>query len=214
MRSSIMLYLFITLVLISCDKKNVQKKENAPPPHSASVINEKSVWDDDDLGNKCSKYERLDICLLKEVEKSGSIEALKAVQYLDKTREIGYVYSFRKEGPIGIAEIEYPFRANTNTIALLIPPAGKPIYTEDIYDDIITSKVWLDFTKQHPSDSVQGAPRLMKIEKNNDDIEFIFSFRIGKCHACEETARVYFSYKFTHEGVFIKNNILYVKISS
>ncbi|ADR52773.1 hypothetical protein CKC_05135 [Candidatus Liberibacter solanacearum CLso-ZC1] len=213
MRSSIMLYLFITLVLISCDKKNVQKKENAPPPHSASVINEKSVWHDD-LANKCASYETRDICLIKEIEKSGSIEALKAVQYLNKTREMGYVYSFRKEGPIGIAEIEYPFRANTNTTTLLIPPAGKPIYTEDIYDDLLTSKVWLDFKKQHPYSNIQDSAVLMKTEKNNDDIEFIFSFRVGTCHGCEETARVYISYKFTHEGVFIKNNILYVKISS
>lgn len=118
----------ITLVLISCDKKNVQKKANAPPPHSASVINEKSVWHDD-LADKCSSYETRDICLIKEIEKSGSIEPLESVQYLDKTREMGYVYSFRKEGPIGISEIEYPFRANTNTTTLLIPPTGKPIYT-------------------------------------------------------------------------------------
>ncbi len=176
-----------------------------------AFITEKSVWQ----GNldKCRNSESVDLCFIDEIKNTGTEEALKAAQYLTEKEEMSYVSAYTKEGPVGIANIEYPFRANTTAEILLIPSEGPPIDIDDITDDLLkTFPAWQDFEKQHPDAAPWPPGTLNKKEQTTSDgLDFIVSYPIQTCHACDRLASLYISYKFAPDGKFIGRNLLDIK---
>lgn len=211
MKYYFVLFPLVSFFLSGCDFDNDKKENTITQSNPASFINEKAVWEGD--LDKCFGDNTEDNCLINEIKKNGSIEAIKTVQYLKNNGEIGYVSKFSKEGPVGIAEVEYPFRANTNTESLLIPSKGQPIDIDRILSgDIDTEKTWMDFVKLHPDSTPWAPASLVKNVRTDDDgIKLIYSYPIKTCHACDTIASLYISYNFTTDGEYSDSNILEIK---
>ncbi|WP_338492941.1 hypothetical protein VRB95_06765 [Erwinia aphidicola] len=209
MKHSPILFPLILLLLAGCDTDTNKLKETSIKDHPSAFINDKAVWN----GNldKCFNDNIDSNCLINEIKKNGTSEALKSVQYLAENDETGYVAKFTKEGPIGIAVIEYPFRANTNSGILLIPSIGEPIDIEDFQDRIKTDSTWLVFEKQHPDSAPWSPATLEKKEQRDNGINLIFSYSIKNCHACDDIGSLYVSYNFTNDGKYLNYNVVNAK---
>lgn len=198
-----------SLVLAGCDNGNNQTQETVKQPAQPTFITDKSVWQ----GNldKCRDSESVDNCFMNEVKNTGTAEALKAAQYLAEKGETGYISAYRKEGPVGIADIEYPFRANTNSGTLLVPSEGQPIDIDDITNALKTFPAWQDFQKQHPDAAPWPPGTLSKKQQTNDGLDFVFSYPVQTCHACEKLGSLSISYKFTPDGKFMESKAIEIK---
>lgn len=207
-----MKYYFVLLPLISlffggCNVDTSKTKIFSAENYPSSFINEKAVW----KGNidHCFGANSGDDCLISEITKNGSPEALKAAQYLASNGEIGYVVKFSKEGPVGIAEVEYPFRANTLTDSLLIPSKGQPIDIDSILLKYLdTEKTWLRFVKLHPGSSPWAPASLIEHTRTADGIKLVFSYPVKTCHACDDIATLDISYNFTNSGEYSRYNLV------
>lgn len=198
-----------SIIIAGCDADDVKKSDYSVEDSPSAFINEKAVWTGD--LDTCFEGNSQDKCLIDEIKKSGSPQALKSAQYLAKNGESGYVSKFIKEGSVGIADIVYPFRANTNSGSLLIPAVGKPIDIDGNYSEINTNPGWLAFAKQHPDSGFWPPATLRKKELTGNEINLTFSYPIKKCHACDESGSLYVSYHFTNEGKYINYEIVEIK---
>ncbi|MEZ3498450.1 hypothetical protein HP564_02675 [Pantoea sp. KPR_PJ] len=205
MKHSPVLFLPVLLILAGCHAGLHKQKENAVKEPASAFINDKAVW----KGNldNCFAATSDNSCLTDEVKKSGSPEALKSVQYIAKQGETGYVAKFTKEGPIGVAVIEYPFRANNNSGTLLIPSTGNPVDVEDFQDKIKANPAWLAFEKQHPDSTAWSPATLEKMSQTDNGISLTFSYPVKSCHACDDTGAIYISYDFTRNGNYLGHKV-------
>ena len=73
-------------------------------------------------------------CLLEQMRKGGaSASAVAFTQRLIAAESPGFVSAWKQAGPVGIATIAYPFRANTNQGTMLVPASGDPIDVDGLF---------------------------------------------------------------------------------
>ncbi|MBA5724231.1 hypothetical protein [Candidatus Liberibacter sp.] len=213
MRSRLASVISMTLlVLFGCDAKKDKNQENIVQDQVAQsfVISEKSIWKSDSFAKNCfSSGDHESNCLINEIKKTGTADALRAAEYLSARGELGYVESYEKEGSVGIAGIVYPYRANTNQVTLLIPSVGYPVIdVYDISDDVNFDPIWLSFAKENPDVSPQPRPILSERKNTDDGVELIFSYPISNCRACSAIAFLHISYRFSANGKFLDSRVV------
>lgn len=196
-------------IISGCDGYKVENTAPDINDNISSYFTENSVW----KGNvdKCFTNDDFNDCLINEIKKSGRAEAEKTAQYLYENGEAGYVSSFSKMGAVGIARVEYPFRANTNEVTFLIPASGKLVDIDNLYEDLKLDAIWRTYKKNHPGSSFWSPALIREIKHTKDGCSLIFSYPIKTCHACEEIASLYVSYMFTSEGDFFGSKVLAIK---
>ncbi|MEG8099407.1 hypothetical protein [Candidatus Liberibacter brunswickensis] len=187
------------------------------PQNYILPFSEKSVWKwkDDVTFSKCNENEQaISICLIELIKKTGgSKDALQAAEFLAKEKEDNpaYISSYRKEGLVGLVEVEYPYRANSTTGTLLIPAVGDHIIyvDDDINIDNIykSSSITKEFALKNPNIDPYIPGMFIKSNHNDKFIELIFSYPLRNCHSCQDIAFIYITYQFTLEGAYIGKKI-------
>lgn len=185
-------------------------QNGAPQPIKPSAqISNKSVWEGN--AETCLTQQASSDCLINKIKESGTPEAVKSAELLKQQGRDGYVSSFKKVESVGIATITYPFRANTNTEDLLIPTTGQFIDTSDIMPLLNTNKNWLNVEKKNPQAMVWFPGEFYKNRSLGKTTELIYRYPIKACHACSTLGSVDIGYVFTHNGEYIKSEVIEIK---
>jgi hypothetical protein len=117
---------------------------------------------------------------------------------------LGYISGWRQAGPVGIATVTYPFRANTNEGTALIPGSGgEPIFV-DAYQLTAADKKRTDYRaaiRAHP-DAWPVAPGDVSAPKTapGRPLTIRVRTRMATCHACAATGAITVAYRFDRTG--------------
>ncbi len=109
----------------------------------ASPFSEAAIWDGE--VDACRGQAPVaDDCLARAMQAAkASPQAIAAAHQLGAQGNPGYVSGWREQDGVGVATIEYPFRANTNEGTLLVDSAG---HTVDVDADVLPEMSRADAT--------------------------------------------------------------------
>jgi len=188
------------------------------PRGSQQMIGPDAVWKDSEqfaakIAGECGPLgmPKSQECLIGTLQRE---HAGAAADFARRINGDGYMRAFRKVGPVDIAYVSYPFRANENNGILLVN--GDPAIID------------VDGFKALPKRDLQSDPAYKSLiakfpeatlfmgERFNTDVpavetlsgggtSFIVPFRLNIiCRACERLAIVRFGFDFDAQGKLLK----------
>ncbi|HEY0269422.1 MAG TPA: hypothetical protein VGC10_00360 [Sphingomonas sp.] len=188
----------------------------APSPGSqAATPGADAVWTGRDL-DACragKSAAAIDACLVATMRRTGaSAAAIAFTKRLIAKNDSGYISAWREAGPIGIATVTYPFRANTNQGTMLIPATGDPI-DADGYDLTAADKARADYRAaqaQHP-DAFPVPPGDVAVTSGaGGGTRILVTTATADCHACAPNGSIVVAYDFDAAGRFLRAGLVMV----
>jgi hypothetical protein len=159
-------------------------------------------------------------CFANGMGKAGASPS--AVAFM-RRGEGAYVRDFRRAGPVDIAYVTYPFRANENEGVLLVngTPASVDIDNQRLLAkaELAKDPVYAGLAKQYPQISVWPGDRYGTEEPLVKDVpgngrRFVVSYRLRNlCHACAVVGSAQFGFDFDRAGKFLGTKLLQVTAS-
>lgn len=206
------------LLLAACQDRTPPSPPSAPPPAAGATAggaqpgaaipwSSHSVWNGD--LNACRKGDAAATrdCLLQAMRTAGaSAAAISAAEQVSSGGELGHVSAWHPHEGIGVATVEYPFRANTNQSTRLVDAAGKRI---DVDADPTTGELAAvpavrallashpGATLFAPAQSVGSAPL------DGGGVRLIYQTPLRDCHACADVAMLKVGYDFDAQRRFV-----------
>ncbi|HUJ94254.1 MAG TPA: hypothetical protein VLW84_03240 [Terriglobales bacterium] len=213
--------LFLCLVLGLGISAHSQSFADAPA-HSGKV-NASAVWQMPaqfitSAHGACDKSapSNLAECFMGQLSKAGaSAQAVKFTRELYKQSkgDVGIMTGFQPVGPVDIAWITYPLRANTNNGLLFVNGQPEIINVEDLKlldtKSMRASGQFQDLLVQFPKADVWPGDRDGKTWPNsqagpNGGTQFIVAYPLlNGCHACARAGVALFTWNFTAQGKFL-----------
>jgi hypothetical protein len=151
-------------------------------------------------------------CLIDLMRKAGASAGSLAFsqRLIDDDDDPGYVSAWKQAGPVGVATVTYPFRANTNSGTVLVPTAGDPIPV-DTYELTAEDKARADYRAamaDHP-DAVPVPPGVLSVTRApNGGIRILVTTPTAVCHACAPAGSVVVGYDFDTGGHFLGASVV------
>jgi len=155
-------------------------------------------------------------CFIDQMEKAGAPPAAVAFTrelYKFNHGDVGIMGGFQPVGPVDIAWINYPLRANTNYGLLLVNGNPRIIDVEDLQmldqKTMKQSSQFNDLKGQFPSVNLWPGDRDGKTWPNsqtgpNGGIQFIADYPLRNgCHACARAGSAFFNWNFDTKGKFL-----------
>ncbi|WP_296250309.1 hypothetical protein [uncultured Stenotrophomonas sp.] len=176
----------------------------------AAQIGPNAVW----TGSieSCRTDTAADNCLL-QVMRSGAASpaALTAASTLSAQGKPGYVTAWQNVEGVGVATLEFPFRANTNEGTWLVDANGHAVdVDEEVFDDSTRgSDAYKAFNARHP-DSGPFAPALPAGTQALPDggVRLRYTTPLRSCHACADDGHVTLGYDFDAQRRFVGKQLL------
>ena len=213
--------LLLVLALAACQKP--QPAAQTPPPakdvtaqttglgEAAARIGPNAVWQGSVEACRNSST-AADNCLLQTMRDGGATPAaLAAASTLSAQGKPGYVTAWQNVEGIGVATLEFPFRANTNQGTWLVDANGQAIdVDEDVLDDAArASTAYKAFSAKHP-DSGPFAPAVASGTKPLPEggVRLLYSTPLRSCHACADDGQVTIAYDFDSKRSFTGKQLL------
>jgi len=212
--------LLLVLALAACQKQvpNVQVMAPAKDVTSqttglgeeATRIGPNAVWNGS--VEACRSSAAADACLLDAMRSAGaSPAAVAAASTLSAQGKPGYITGWQNTAGIGVATLEFPFRANTNQGTWLVDANGKAIdVDEEVLDDgARASDAFKRFSAGHP-DAGPFAPALADGSQALPDggVRLRYSTPLRSCHACADEGHVILAYDFDAQRRFLGKQLL------
>ena len=177
----------------------------------ASPFSEAAIWDGE--VDACRGQAPVaDDCLSTAMQAAkASPQAIAAAHQLGAQGNPGYVSAWRDQDGVGIATIEYPFRANTNEGTLLVDSAG---HTVDVDADVLPEMSRADATVKPFLDAHPDASPFAPAEASgsealpNGGLRLIYSTPLRTCHACSDEGMLRVAYEFDAQRRFTGKQIL------
>jgi len=185
------------------------------PEKVSAALGPEAVWSGAGI-EACrarSAAQAVDDCLLDQMRKGGaSAGSIAFTQKLIAADSPGYVSAWKQAGPVGIATIAYPFRANTNEGSWLVPASGDPIDV-DAYQLSAGDKGRADYKAMIANNPdvfpvPPGEVALGKTPAGN--LRVLVTTPIATCHACAPAASFVVGYDFDAAGHFLFAGIVAV----
>ncbi len=159
------------------------------------------------------RSEKLQDCFAKEMKKAKATTA--AVEFSKQLGEPGYVRDFKAAGPVDIAYVVYPYRANENQAWLVVngDPAALDVDNQKIVtpEAVKHNATYLALAKAHPQISLwpgdrDGGPEYPDVEMGvNGGVRIIVNYRLREqCHACAVWGHAWYSFEFDGKGKFTR----------
>ena len=152
-------------------------------------------------------------CLVEQMRRGGASAA--SIAFTRKqiaANDPGYVSAWKQAGPVGIATVTYPFRANTNVVTILVPATGDPI-SVDAYQLTAADKARADYRSkqaQYP-DAVLVPPGTVSTAKSpNGGLRILVTTPTAVCHACAPAGSIVVGYDFDAAGHFLGAGVVAV----
>jgi len=180
----------------------------AAPEKVSAALGPDAVWTGTGLDACRARADAhaIDDCLLDQMRKGGaSAGSIAFTQRLIAADSPGYVSAWKQAGPIGIATVAYPFRANTNQGSWLVPSAGDPIDV-DAYQLSAGDKQRADYKAviaDNP-DAFPVPPGTIALGRTPaGNVRILVTTPTAVCHACAPGASIVVGYDFDAEGHFL-----------
>ncbi|SNT84517.1 hypothetical protein [Stenotrophomonas sp. CC120222-04] len=190
---------------------------DAPSAEKAAVDgrmrwSEAVVWDGD--LNACRQGENAATrdCLRDAMRAGGaSADAITAAEQLSTGGELAYVTAWHESDGLGVATVEYPFRANTNEGTRLVDAGGKRIDVDAVQlDDTLRAdptvqellKANPQATPFAPAQSAGASPL------DNGGIRLLYRTPLRDCHACPDVGQLQIAYDFDAKRNFIGQQVV------
>lgn len=141
-----------------------------------------------------------DTCLIDTLRAGGaSAAALTAARNLAAQDNPGYVSAWQSVEGVGVATLEFPFRANTNEGTWLVDASGRTVDVDrDVLDDNTRSlPEYKAFIAGHP-DAVPFAPAIASGSDALPDggVRLRYRTPLRSCHACADEGMLTIGYDF------------------
>ena len=155
-------------------------------------------------------------CFINRMSKSGASPAAVAFTRLLQKQsggDVGIMSGFNKVGPVDVAFVVYPLRANTNNGILFVNGTPKIVNAEDLklldQAAMLQSPQFQNTKAQFPKTTLFPGDRDGTTWPNaNSNSEGGKSFTLGYpmlngCHACQKVGNAEFNWKFGPNGKFL-----------
>lgn len=185
------------------------------PVKTSAALGPAAVWSGAGLDGcrAMAGAQAVDGCLLDRMRKGGaSAGSIAFTQRLIAADSPGYVSGWKQAGPVGIATVAYPFRANTNEGSWLVPASGDPIDV-DAYQLSAGDKTRADYKAMiddHP-DAFPVPPGTITLDKTPaGNLRVLVTTPSAVCHACAPAASIVVGYDFDAAGHFLFAGVIAV----
>ncbi len=214
--------LLLVLALSACQKPQPAAEVLAPAKdvttqttglgEEATRIGPDAVWNGS--VEACRSSAAGDACLLQALRDSGaSSAALAAASTLSAQGKPGYVSHWKNVDGVGVATLEFPFRANTNQGTWLVDANGKAIdMDEEVLDDSTrAADSYRAFAAKHP----ESGPFAPAVNVGSDPLpdgglRLRYSTPLRSCHACADDGQLVLAYDFDAQRRFVGKQLLQV----
>jgi hypothetical protein len=155
-------------------------------------------------------------CFINQMAQGGASAAAVAFTrelYKANGGDVGIMYGFHKVGPVDIAWINYPLRANTNYGLLFLNGQPRILNVEDLklldQAGMQQDPQFQNTKAQFPNVSVWPGDRDGTTWPNsqpgaNGGVQFTVGYPlINGCHACERVGYAMFNWNFDSNGKFL-----------
>ncbi|WP_269792077.1 hypothetical protein [Stenotrophomonas sp. Iso1] len=147
-----------------------------------------------------------DACLINILRTRGaSPSAINAARTLSAQGKPGYISAWQPVEGVGVATLEFPFRANTNQGIWLVDAAGK---TVDVDEEVLDAGVrnlpeYKAFIDKHPDASPFAPAEASGSDALPDGgVRLRFTTPLRSCHACADEGHVTIGYDFDTKRSF------------
>jgi hypothetical protein len=194
---------------------------------AVELVGAEAVWKPDDsslLGIKkqcaASKEGSFQDCFIKGMGKAGA--SPQAVAFMRQS-DGAYLRDFRHVGPVDIAYVTYPFRANENDGVFLVngTPATIDVDNQQLLNqtELTNNSTYVALAKKYPRISLWPGDRYgtdNPVVKDSPGGARLFAvgYRLRNfCHACAVVGSAQFGFIFDQNGKFIGTKLLRVTLS-
>lgn len=183
----------------------------APRVPGSDTLGPAAAWDGAGVEACRSAEQKIGPCLLDRMRATGATPAsLAFTEKLVARGDVGYISGWRQAGPVGIATVTYPFRANTNESYTLVPAIGDTIMLEGWEPGAAdrTRPDWQGFVRAHP-DASAWAPGDVSAPKvaAGAPVTIRWTMPMQTCHACAAVGDVTVGYRFDGDGRLLGSGI-------
>ncbi|MFH1079856.1 MAG: protease inhibitor I42 family protein [Pseudomonadota bacterium] len=207
-----------TIVLIGlCVFLMAAPLQGAEPLNPATMIGPEACWSPEAqvLGTirmACAPLAGtvFEKCFIAGMQKSGA--SPQAVAFTKSIGNLGYMEALRQYGPVDVAFVVYPFRANENHGFLLINGTPPQIDVDDLSllspEDSKKDPRYICLKQQYPAVALWPGDRsgkdFLRSERTPDGGQrFVVHYRLlNGCHACELAGYAGYAFEFDKNGRF------------
>ncbi len=164
----------------------------------------------------CDSTSHIVDCLMDEMAKAGAPAAAVSFTrelYKESHGEFGVMTGFQNGGPVAIAWIFYPLRANTNYGLLVVNGRPPIVNVEDLKmldrKALQESPQFQDLKNQFPKVDLWPGDRDGTTWPNsqpgpNGGTQFVLGYPLNNgCHACARAGQAIYTWNFDAQGKFI-----------
>lgn len=214
---SVILSLVLMQILLAC-LASAASMQPGKSPRDFQTVGPAAIWNPDQaamraIRQKCSPLSppEFGACFISGMKDSGA--SPEAVAFAKSMEDPAFLRAFRKVGPVDVAYVTYPFRANQNEACLLVngnPPrvdidALQTLPQEEMKRD----PVYRELVAKSPEALLFAGDRYETdyptVENlNSGGNRFIASYDLkNRCRACELLGIVKFGFDFDAKGTFL-----------
>ncbi len=149
-------------------------------------------------------------CFVDQMQAAGA--SAQALDFAHLINNDGYVQALRPIGPIDVASVNYPFRANENFGLFLINGEPPAIDIDDFknlqQNQMKADAAYTSMFKRHPDATLWPGDRsspdaLLVLLMHDGSQQFVADYRIqAGCHACAVLGQAFFNFAFDSQGKF------------
>jgi predicted secreted protein len=167
--------------------------------------------------------DKLQDCFAAEMKKAGATAA--AVEFSKQLGEPGFVRDFRAAGPVDIAYVFYPYRANENQSWLIVNGTPPTVDVDNSKLVMIAARAlknnatYEGLARAHPDASPWPGDRY---STETPDVEMgakggvhiIVNYRLReKCHSCPVLGHAWYSFEFDAKGIFAGARLMAISVA-
>jgi predicted secreted protein len=148
----------------------------------------------DTIHKQCDSSSDFSSCFISYLQKSGA--SPQAIQFIQMNGQMGYMSQFKKVGPVDIAYVTFPFRANENLGCYLALPQA----------ELNQNSTYQQLAKQYPNISIwpgdrtgTNYPAVEDLQSGGKQFVVNYIFR-DMCHACAIIGSGSFAFQFDSTG--------------
>ncbi|MHC1677030.1 hypothetical protein [Stenotrophomonas maltophilia] len=150
---------------------------------------------------------------LRDAMRSGgaSSDAITAAEQLSTGGELAYVSAWHEHDGLGVATVEYPFRANTNQGTRLVDAGGKRIDVDAVQlDDALRADPTVQAVLKANPQATPFAPAQAAgtAPLEGGGIRLLYRTPLRDCHACPDVGQLQIGYDFDAKRNFIGQQLV------
>ena len=216
------IFLTVLMVLVQQQSPPLTPPATYQPP---APVTSRAIWGPgmsvmQEIRDACGQLSgsQFGECFLSMMQKTGA--SLEAVAFARLTDNLGYMRDFREAGPVDVAFVHFPFRANENQGAYLVNGLQPMIDIDNVNllanYELTKNLSYSRLARLYPQISVwpgdrSGTNYIVMKKLPVGGVRFVpgYILRNG-CRACDVLGNVTFAFDFDRSGRFLGTKLMNV----